>query len=102
MWKRVKQHFLYVLRVARSSCAPRTVLQFTTMLSAEDPMLESSASMSMSGLTHPRPRNSETEGLSSLPSSPIHSDIMEDFSEHGHTGSSWSLHLQVSPASWAD
>lgn len=64
-------------------------------------MLESSGSMSMTGLTHPRPRTSETEGFNSQSSSPLASDIFEDFGEHGHTGSSWSLYLQVSDSTEA-
>ena len=60
-------------------------------------MLEQSGSMNMTGLTHPRTRTSETEGLvSQSSSSPNLSDTVEGFSEHGHTGTSWRLYLQVS------
>lgn len=61
-------------------------------------MLEQNGSMNMTGLTQPRPRTSETEGLvSTSGSSPASSDTLEDFSEHGHSSSSsWSLYLQVS------
>ena len=60
-------------------------------------MLEQNGSMNMTGLTQLRPRTSELEGLiTQSSSSPDLSDILEDFSEHGHTGSSWRLYLQVS------
>lgn len=60
-------------------------------------MLEQNGSMNTTGLTQLRPRTSETEGpVSHSSSSPATSDTLEDFSEHGHTGSSWSLYLQAS------
>ena len=58
-------------------------------------MLEESGSMHMASLTQLRPRTSETEGPVSQSSSPALSETLEDFGEHGHTGSSWSLYLQV-------
>lgn len=60
-------------------------------------MLEQNGSMNMTGLTQVRPRTSELEGLvSQSNSSPDLSVIPDDFSEHGHTSSSWRLYLQVS------
>ncbi len=65
-------------------------------------MLESSTSMNMTGLTQPRPRTSETEGLLTQSSAPNVTQLAEEeSSEHGNAGSPWVTHVQVSIANAA-
>ena len=61
-------------------------------------MLESSTSTTMTGLTQPRPRTSETEALLTHPSSAHASATMEEekANEHGNSGNAWDAQLQVS------
>lgn len=59
-------------------------------------MLESSTSMNTSGLTHPRPRTSETEGLVSHSGNPIVDDVQDESADHGNSGNAWGTYLQVS------
>lgn len=58
-------------------------------------MLENSTITNMTGLTQPRPRTSETEGLISQSSDVNISAGSEDLSDHGNDGSYWGLFLQV-------
>lgn len=59
-------------------------------------MLESSTSTTMTGLTQPRPRTSETEALLTHPSSAHASATMEEekANEHGNSGNAWNAQLQ--------
>ena len=59
-------------------------------------MLESCTSMNTSGLTHPRPRTSETEGLVSLSGNPVVDDVQDEVTDHGNSGNAWGTYLQVS------
>ena len=59
-------------------------------------MLESNTSMNTSGLTHPRPRTSETEGLASLSGNPVVDDVQDEVTDHGNSGNAWGTYLQVS------
>lgn len=57
-------------------------------------MLESCTSMNTSGLTHPRPRTSETEGLVSLSGNPVVDDVQDEVTDHGNSGNAWGTYLQ--------
>lgn len=59
-------------------------------------MLESRTSMNTSGLTHPRPRTSETEGLVSHSGNPLVDDVQDEVTDHGNSGNAWGTYLQVS------
>jgi len=59
-------------------------------------MLESNTSMNTSGLTQPRPRTSETEGLISHSGSPVVDEAQDEVTDHGNSGNAWGTYLQVS------
>ena len=59
-------------------------------------MLESNTSMNTSGLTHPRPRTSETEGLVSHSGNPVVDEVRDEVTDHGNSGNAWGTYLQVS------
>ncbi len=59
-------------------------------------MLESSTSMNTSGLTQPRPRTSETEGLLPHSGNALVDEVRDEVTDHGNSGNAWGTYLQVS------
>lgn len=65
-------------------------------------MLESSTSMNTSGLTQPRPRTSESEGLLPHSGSPVVDEAQDEVTDHGNSGNAWGTYLQVSAVNASD
>ncbi|KAL0019751.1 hypothetical protein WJX77_012419 [Trebouxia sp. C0004] len=50
--------------------------------------------MNTGGLTHPRPRTSETEGLAAHSGNPLVEDVQDEATDHGNSGNAWGTYLQ--------